>query len=565
VLQPLDDAAALQLFLQRAAAAGAAPLAPDDADRYTAICRRLDRLPLAIELIAVRARAHTPDELLQLLDRSLLALADGPRDAAPRHQSLRHVIRWSYDLLADDEQRVFRALGAFVGGCTPEALQAVAGPEVEVGPAVEGLLRASLVQRQEVAGQSRLLLLETIREFALEQLAQRDEAALARRRHAEQLAGFAMAAYQELLRPDAPRWVAWVAAEQANLRAAFRWARANGQHATALRLATGVWRFHYHYSQGSTRAGLEQLEEALADREQAPLELQCHALRAAGTLAGGLNDYARARRWLEDAVAVGWRLGDTRALQMALTNFGYALLEQGELEDARVHLEVSLSLAQRGAEPWTAKFPLGLLAGLHQRLGELEQAQALSEEGLRLNRERQDPEGTADALRTLGRILLARGELDRARQLGEQALAAHGAIGHHHGMGLDHALLGDAARARGDGPAALAHYRRCLALWWEREHLVATAAVLDSVAELLSRHGAAARAATLLGSAASLRARTEARLTPAEQAACDRTLAACRAALGEPACADAWAAGRGLTLRQAMALALEPEPVAGTP
>src|ERR687893_2132859 len=110
-----------------------------------------------------------------------------------------------------------------------------------------------------------------------------------------------------------------------------------------------------------------------------------------------------ARRWLEAAVDAAWRLDDPSALQPVLTNLGLALLEQGELEDARLNLEVSLSLARQAPDPTVAKFPLGLLAGLHTRLGEYAQAQALSEEGLRINQARQDTEGTADALRTLAK------------------------------------------------------------------------------------------------------------------------------------------------------------------
>jgi predicted ATPase/DNA-binding SARP family transcriptional activator len=557
VLEPLNDAEAVRLFLQRAQAVGASLAADEDsATVYAAICQRLDRLPLAIELIAVRARTLTPQELLRQLDQPLLALANGPRDVSARHRSLRHAIQWSYDLLDAEEQRVFRALGVFAGGCTAEAAQAALGPALAVLPVLEALDRASLLQRQLVAGQTRFFLLETIREFAREQLAQRDEGLAVQERHGTYFARFAMAAYRELLRPEAPRWRVWVAAEQENLRAAFRWALERHQYESALEIATGVWRFHW--MDGSLREGLERLETALAYRERAPLELQCHALRAAGTLAGNLNEYPRARRWLEAAVEVGWRLGDPAALQPGLTNLGSTLLRQGLLEDARVHLEVSLSLAQRQEDPSVAKFPLGLLAGLHLRLGEFAQAQALSEEGLRLNQVIQDPEGTADAMRTLAMIFHAQGELARAQQLAEQALTMHGSLNHRPGMGTDYALLGAIAHSQGEYATALAFYQQCLGLWRDRESTMQSALVFDGVGRTLGSMGEPARAATLLSAAAAIRERASVQLTAREQALCDESIGVCRAALSEQACNAAWALGRELTLAQAVELALKP-------
>lgn len=576
-LDPLSDAEAVQLFVQRAQAAGAA-LADDAASAalYEAICQRLDRLPLAIELIAVRARTLTLRELLRQLDQPLQALARGPRDLSPRHQSLRQVIQWSYDLLDAQEQRAFRALGVFVGGFTLAAASDVLGsassasgsgvssaePNTENATleALEALDRASLLQRQVVADQTRFLMLETVREFALEQLALGGEAAAVQQRHAEHLARFAMTAYAELLRPDAPRWREWAGAEQANLRAAFHWAIEHQRHETALRLATGVWR--YHWMAGYLREGLDRLETALAYREGVPLDVQCNALRAAGVLAIGLSDFPRARRWLEAAVELGWRLGDQRALQAILTNLGYALLEQGELEDARTYLEVSLSLAQRSEDPTMAKFPLGFLARLHMRLGEHDQAQAFSEEGLRINQARQDPEGTADAMRTLATILHARGDVPRAQQLGEEALAGHRALNHQIGMGLDYALLGDIAHTRGEPDVALEHYQECLGLWRDRENTVNSAWVLDGAARVLGELGEHACAATLTSAAAAIRARASVRLTAGEQAERDEIARACRTALGEDAFGAAWAAGHTLTLAQAVALALHhPHPL----
>jgi predicted ATPase/DNA-binding SARP family transcriptional activator len=561
IMDPLTEAEAVQLFLERAEAVGAAPLADEaSAAICAAICERLDRLPLAIELIAVRARTLTPRELLHQLAQPLEAVAPGPRDAVARHRSLRHAIQWSYDLLSPEEQRVFRALGMFAGGCTADAARAVLGAPHSVLPVLEALAQASLLQRQVVAEQTRFVTLETVREFALEQLALHDELGVAQRRHAEHFAGFAMTAYLELLRADAPRWRAWVGAEYDNLRAAFRRALEHQQYETALRIATGIWRFHS--MAGYLREGLERLETALAYREHAPLEVQGAAMRAAGTLATKVNDYPRARRWLEAAVDAAWRLGDQNALQTTLQKLGTALLEQGELEDARVHLEVSLSLAQRAADRTLAKFPLEYLSNLHRRLGNYALAEAMGEECLEINRFRGDPEGTADALLTLGKIALAQGQVARAVALGGEALAMHRALDHQLGIGLDLALLGDIARAQGEYAEALERYQQCLSLWRGRENPVNSARVLAKVARTVGRMGEPARAVTLSSAAAAICERASATLAGREQAASDEALWAHRAELGEGTFAAAWGAGRTLTLAQAIELALQPLEVA---
>jgi tetratricopeptide (TPR) repeat protein len=308
---------------------------------------------------------------------------------------------------------------------------------------------------------------------------------------------------------------------------------------------------------GFLREGLERLEAALAYRDQVPWDLQSNALRAAGTLAIGLSDYTRARHWLEAAVEAGRRLDDMHMVQQGLTNLGYALLEQGELEAARIHLEESVSLARRAEDPNVVKFPLGMLASLHVRLGNYAQAHAVCEESLRINQACQDPEGTADSLRAMAMIVKGQGDPLRARQLGEEALALHRSLNHQLGMGLDYALFGDIAREQGDYAGALAHYQQCLSLWRDRENTVNSAFVLDGIAQTLSRMGDPSRGATLMGAALAIREPANVKLTANEQASRDETMLACRVALGEAAFAAAWAEGRVLTLAQAISLALE--------
>lgn len=176
-LEPLDDAAAVQLFRERISANHTPRSAEDDdAEIYAAICQKLDRLPLAIELVAVRARSLAPRDLLRQLERPLQTLVRGPRDMPVRHQALRNAIQWSYELLDADEQHAFAVLGIFAGGWTTDAAQALLGDMVAALPILESLHQANLLQQQIVAGETRFMMLETIREFALEQLATHDDA-----------------------------------------------------------------------------------------------------------------------------------------------------------------------------------------------------------------------------------------------------------------------------------------------------------------------------------------------------------------------------------------------------
>jgi tetratricopeptide (TPR) repeat protein len=399
-------------------------------------------------------------------------------------------------------------------------------------------------------------MLETIREFALEQLLTLgEEADQARQRHIEYFAQLSMAAYTELLGPEGSRWLARITAEHDNVRVAFRRAMDQNSFEAALRLATGVWRFHW--MRGFLREGLERLETALAHRSSVPLELQSNSMRAAGTLAVGLSDYARARQWLEQAVEAGRRLPDTHRVQAALTNLGFALLEQGEAEAAGPCLEESLTLARRDDNPYTIKFPLSMLGSLHFRLGNFSQAQSFFEESLRLNRVCQDGEGMADSLRGLAKVVNAQGDPQYARQLGEEAMALHRTLNHQLGIGLDHSLFGDIARDQGDYAEALRHYQRCLTLWADRENIVNSASVLDDIAQTTGQMGNPAQAVKLMGAAAAIRERAHVKLTAYEQAHHENVSAACRTTLGDERFASAWAKGHSLTLEQAVNLALE--------
>lgn len=566
VLQPLVEEEAVQLFAERARAVHPVfALTPENRQAVRALCRQLDNLPLGIELVAVRARTFSPEELLGQLYPRLEGLPRAPADLPERQSSLRCAIAWSYDRLNEAEQRLFAHLSVFSGGCTAEAAQAVLGrpPSGEGGSPgtvallLEALVETSLVQSQvAAAGETRFSMLGTIHEFAAEQLQALGEGAeQAQRQHAAYFAGLAMQAYTRFNGPDGPRWVERITCEQDNLRAAFRTAGRHGEHVAALQLATGVWR--YHWIRGLLREGLERLEHALQHVEDAPLDLQSNALRAAGTLAIGLNDYASARAWLERAVAVGRQLPDQSLAGAALNNLGFALMEQGELELAKQFLEESLAIARRGGSAYTIKFPLGMLGGLHIRLGQFAQARQYYEENLRLNRDCKDPEGTADSLRELARAVHALGEGETALQLGKEALELHESLNHQLGAGLDHLLLGELAVDRGEYDLALEHFRTCLTRWAERENRVNNAVVFDEIARTLALVGRPAEAVRLMSAAAAIRQSASVKLSSYEQSRWEGVLSSCRDSLDWEEFDRLWESGSALSDEQATALALE--------
>jgi predicted ATPase/DNA-binding SARP family transcriptional activator len=556
-LQPLAQSAAVELFGTRARAARPDfALTADNAAAVAALCAQVDHLPLAIELIAARARAFSLAELRQQLEAPLEALAHGARDLPDRHRSLRNAICWSYERLGQGEQRVFAHLGVFAGGATAEAAQAVMGSAPMTLSALEALVEASLAQTQAAAGETRFTLLEVMREYALEELTRSGDLEAARERHAAHVAGLAAEAYDQLLGPQQAAWSARVAVELDNVRAAIRWSLQRRDFARALGIATGIWRFCWQ--RGLLRESLSWFEAALSQRQDLPLLAQSNALRAAGVLAWGLSDHDRARRWLEEAIITGQASGDEYATAAAVTNLGLVLRNQGEWELASERLAEAIARNRALVErPHAVKFPLGILAGLCVRLGRWDEARALYEESLQHNRVLGDVEGTADMLAGLALAAGGRGEFAVGRQLAQEALELYGSLNHQYGLGLSLAALANIMRDGGELGEARQHYRRSLRIWLEREDAVNGGAMLEDVARLLAAQGQPALAARLASAAAAIQAEARARPTPYEAQRHSALLEACWEQLGDEAMAAARESGSGLTLAQAGALGLE--------
>lgn len=554
-LPQLAEADAVQLFAQRAQAIQPDwQLTTELLPAVAALCRRMDGLPLAIELIAPRLKSLSATEILNQFESPLSAAPPGPRDMPLRHRTLRSAIQWSYERLTANERDLFARLGVFVGGCTLESAQAVVGDAIAVLPILEALHDASLLYTRIVEGKTRFYQLETISEFAREQLAASGEAESTISRYVDYFVRLADDAYVELLGKAQATWTAHLTAEQDNLRAALRRALDHRHLDRVLRIVTGIWRFWWQ--RGNLRESLYWFENGLADSEVVMPLVRSRALRAAGIVAMGLNDYPRARDLLEEAMEAAHLADSPYDHGSARTNLGMVLREQGDFDAACANLEQSAALMRTLEDPRWVKFPLMILASLYVRMGRLAEAGTFYEECLRLNRDVGDTEGTANALFGIGSVLGAQGEYGRARAWCEEGLALYQTLNHQFGMAWCYSTLGDIARRAGAYDEGLAAYQQSFHIWAERGDYVNGARMLEGIADIYVHQGNAEPAARLMGAADQICESAEVRRTEPEQKTHDEILALCRAALGDAPFEATWQAGRRLSVPEAFALVL---------
>jgi predicted ATPase/DNA-binding CsgD family transcriptional regulator len=516
------EAPAVALFVERALAADPNLAVDEPTLRIVAeICRRLDGLPLAIELAAARTRTHTLRTILRQLradDPSGLdggpldLLAGGPRDLPARQQTLRQAIDWSYTLLQPGERAVLRRLAAFVGGCTLDAVRAVCDAS---SGALASLIEKSLLRREaSTEDESRVRLLVPIRKFALEQL-QPVEHEEQRRRHAAYFVTLAELAEAGLQGADQPAWLRRLERDHDNLRAALRWAAERGDAETAVRLGGALWRFWW--VRGYLDEGMRSLDEALTHADRATPLARAKAFHAAGKLARERGDYDRAAELCRASLAIFRELGDQAGAALALNTLANVAGDRGDYDAASGMYEESLGLRQALGDRSGVALALHNLAAIACACDDLERAEALDDESLALFRAAGDDWGVAIALSNRARTACRRGDLDRADAL------AHGSL--------------RLRRTLGDRRGAIL----CLEL----------------VADLAELRGQADRAARLRGASEGLRALSHFVRPPDEQAARGSGPAS-DARLVTPELRDAWEAGRALDLNTAIDEALRP-------
>jgi len=563
---------AIRLFVARAQAAHSAfVMTGENATAIAAICQQVDGLPLAIELAAGRSKLFAPQALLSRLRNRLKLLVGGAQDLPLRQQTLRGTIAWSYDLLGQDEKALFRRLAVFVGGCTLEAAEAVYTAQgdllIDVLEAVAALVDKSLLRQETQAdGQPRLLMLETIREYALERLKASGEAEAVRRQHAIFFLRFSEEAEPKIRGAEHFLWRTRLEVEHDNLRAALRWTLESQEAEMGMQLAFSLVAFWRASNQD--REGRNWCEQVLAQPgTRARTAARAMALLAAGAMTMFQGDLPQAQLLLEESIAIGREVGRAakRTLALALALLAYGALLQGHLGAARELAEEGVRLFREVGEAWGTALALNHLGRATLELGDPVAARPLLEESAALFRAG-NMQRLALPLNTLGRVALRQGDDTGARAYCEEALAVARATGDELFIAEALAQLGTVALHVGDSGQATALYQQSLTLIWTRGYRECIAEDLEGLAATASLLGQPERAARLFGAVEALREVSGIRLSPLPRADYDRAVEGIRAHLDEATFAQAWEKGRAMPLEQAIAeaLATQDEPPTGT-
>jgi predicted ATPase len=524
---------AVQLFVARAQAIKPNfALSDDNAEAIAAICARLDGLPLAIELAAARVRLLPPAALLSRLEKRLSLLTGGARDLPERQQTLRAAIAWSHDLLAVPEQTLFARLAVFTGGCTFEAAEAVAmagaAVDIDLLDGLEGLVQKSLLrQSDEPAGEPRFAMLETIREFGLDQLATRpsDETAV-RSAHA---AFFRALVAQAVNAEDQTSSYDQLEIEAGNLRETLDWLTDHAEPAAALETARDLrW---FWWVRGHLREGQTRLEAALRRTAGAPPEVRASALGGLGALLEASGAYARARGCYEEALALSREAGDELGIAEALDNLGTIASVEGDLDRATSLREEALALRRSSGDRRGIAVSLINLGTVAYQEGDADRASALFTEARDLSRAAGDQWLLATALGNLGGALSLQARLASGEELPS---------------------LQDTTEVETQAAMLL---REALALWRDLGDREGILDCLLSLATIAARTDGV-RAARLLGAAEALAAATGHQLAPIDPDQHDRLVASARTGLGAEAFDAARREGARLSLAEAIAAAL---------
>src|SRR6266849_4025161 len=595
-LVTLSQYEAVALFIARAQA-----LKPDfqmstaSAPAVAEICTRLDGLPLAIELAAARIKLMPPPALLARLDQRLAVLTSGLRDAPARQQTLRKTIDWSHQLLDAEEQRLFRRLSVFIGGCTLQAIEAICAaldtqtPAVSVLDGAASLIDKSLLRQiEQEATEPRFMMLETIREYGREALEASGEAEVTHQTHAAYYLALAEAAERAWNGPQQAVWFARLEQEHDNLRAAMNWLLEQREAEMALRLGTALWWFWY--AQEHLHEGWSVLERALERSEGVAAPLRARALWATGSLAGSLGHVERGEVLCQESLTLFRGLGDTQGIGDATFHLAHIAFARWDLAAARKRFEGSLVFLRETGDKTLTAWALGALALVVLYQGEYARVHPLAEQAGETFREVGDTSGVAMALMTLARVVFWQGDLARAQTLAEEVLARASETGITSAEALALALQGEITLAQGETTTARLLIEQSHTLWQEVENqgmlawtlsllgkvlaaggdhtaartayeesllrglaVVEIAPMLEGLAVVAAAQGETTWAVRLLAAAAALRDSLGAPLPPVYGADYERCVAAARAQLGEQAFAVMWAEGRGMTWKQALA------------
>ncbi|HEY1013477.1 MAG TPA: tetratricopeptide repeat protein [Herpetosiphonaceae bacterium] len=559
--ETLSQTDALRLFADRASVSQPGfELTPDTIALVHAICARLDGLPLSIELAAAQLHHYSLAAILARLGESLAFLTDGPRDADARHQTLLAAIGWSYDLLSPREQLVFRRLGLLVDGWTEAAMLAVCAhdlPAAAANQSLQLLLEHHLIFRIDAGDDPASFgMLETIREYARQQLAAGDEEQALRDRHLAYYLGLAEPTEKQLLAEGQLRWRDMLERAYPNLRAALAWSLESGQRQRALALAASLWRFWYlRESNDEGRMWLERAIGAAGDAAD-PATL-ASALQGLGSMALFQANRQDTVAIFQQALAVARQTDDQWRVASILNSLGRVAAHMGEFEDAARHYEESLALRRTLDDPGEIAASVVNLAGLAFREGRHAEAADRYREAVATFKMIGDIEGVAMMLNNLGSALMGLDRFTEAEAVFTEGRAARYQIGHRVGTIMTLINLAFAVLRQGRVDAMRELLRESVGLYQEMEPADTIIHMLELGMYWQANQDRLERALTLYGAVTRYRQLYSAAIDPGEQPWYDQLLARAASELGQPAMSAAIVAGAAMREPEVLAFLLE--------
>ena len=553
----VDRYEGIHLFAERARAARSEfEITADNAPAVIELCRKLDGLPLAIELAAARVGLLPPEAMLARLGNRLALLTGGARDLPDRQQTLRATLDWSYDLLDAEERSLFARLAVFVGGWTLDAAEAVCdiGDEAEVLRHTSALVDESLVQQTNAHDEPRFTMLETVREYALERLEQSGEMERSRRRHAGYFLRLAEEEERESRGPLQGAWLDRLETEHDNLRAALAWSLGPwGDTQTGLKLTGALSHFWYmreHHSESRTwlKSALERSGDATAARAK--------VLVGAARLAWFQGELPRSHALAKESLALYKDLGDDAGAAFACLVLGRTEVSQGNRQHGETLVEESLVSFRQQENMWGISRALIVLGAAALFDEDIDRAKTQFQKSLQICRDLEDAEGIALSLLYLGYAAHMLGEEALSSTLLEQSLAVFEDLGDSRGVAEVLLEQGRVAHAQGDDTRAASLCRQSLALSSKLENKSHIAFCLTVLAGATQATGDAERAARLFGAAHTLLESLDAVLDPAGTLEYEDNLAATRVQLSEDPFTKAWQEGKTMTLEQTITEAM---------
>jgi predicted ATPase/class 3 adenylate cyclase len=513
------------------------------------ICRRLDGLPLALELAAARVKVLPPAQILARLGKSLDLLATGARDAPERQRTLRATIEWSYDLLADAEKELFARLAVFAGSFDLEAAEGVCDAGLDT---LASLVDKSLLRHTQ---DGRFFMLETIHEFAAEKLDGSGEMRPSRDRHLEWFLAQARAAEEQLVGATLGHWLDRLAPDHDNLSAAVRWSFEKGNAELALELVGRLWRFYE--ARGYQREGRYILERGLGHADQVTDLVRAKAAYSLARLVDNEGEYEEAKRRFEESIASFRAAGDPVGAVRSLSDLGFTELELGNNARSESIAAESVRLARELGDTWLLSGALNNAGHVAMSQGKLDRARNHYAESLRLRREIADLRSVANSLNSLGWLEMTVSNLARAKAMLEEALDVARQIDDTESIAMALGNLGHVELQRGEHARAKAHLRDALALSRELGMHRGAVELLFGLAAEAVLDGETNRMVRLWGAAQNQLERMATSPFAAEEWYLENMLEPARRVADDEPFEGEWAMGRAMSLEAAVDYALE--------